>query len=254
MPNVLRIWMIAAWYIRSEEESTLKLGIIGAMELEIETLLEAMVVKSSAQHAGSTYYEGTLEGTEVVLVQCGIGKVNAAMCVQILCDCYGVTALVNTGIAGSLCKELDIGDLVISKDAMYHDFDCCAFGYPMGNVPGMDLTFVADPALCSLAFEAAEKVNPGHNHIGRIVSGDQFICEKEKKQQIIAISQGLCTEMEGAAIAHTACRNGVPFVILRAISDKADDSADMDFAAFEKQAAYRCAEVTRLLAWNAKSK
>ncbi len=228
----------------------MKLGIIGAMELEVEKLLEAMVVINSNQRAGSMYYEGTLDGTEVVLVRCGIGKVNAAICAQILCDCYGVTAIVNTGIAGSLCNDLDIGDLVISKDAMYHDFDCSAFGYPMGNVPGMDLTFAADPALCKLALEAAEKVNPGHNHIGRIVSGDQFVCEKEKKQQIIALSQGLCTEMEGAAIAHTAYRNGVPFVILRAISDKADDSADMDYAAFEKQAAYRCTEVTRLLALN----
>ena len=99
----------------------------------------------------------------MVIVQCGVGKVNAAACAQILCDCYGVTHLVNTGIAGSLCAELDIGDLVVSRDAMYHDFDCVHFGYPYGKVPGMDVTaFPADETLFAYAFAAAEGVNPGH--------------------------------------------------------------------------------------------
>ena len=133
-----------------------KLGIIGAMQQEVETLLTCMGEKKSSRKAGSTFYEGTLEGTEAVVVQCGIGTVNAAICVQILCDCYGVTHLVNTGIAGSLCPELDIGDLVISTDAMYHDFDCCTFGYPVGKVPGMPETYPADEKLCQLALEAAE--------------------------------------------------------------------------------------------------
>ena len=101
-----------------------KLGIIGAMDLEVETLLEKMEDRKERLHAGSIYYEGRLEGLDVVVVQCGVGKVNAAMCVQILCSCYGVTHIVNTGIAGSLCVQLDIGDLVVSRDAMYHDFDC----------------------------------------------------------------------------------------------------------------------------------
>lgn len=225
-----------------------KLGIIGAMEQEIETLLGAMEGKVSHVKAGSTFYEGALEGTGVVVVQCGIGKVNAALCVQILCDCFGVTHLVNTGIAGSLCAELDIGDMVISRDAMYHDFDCCAFGYPAGKVPGMPVSFEADEILAQLALEAAEQVNPGHNRQGRIASGDQFVCGKEQKERIIAVTQAQCTEMEGAGIAQTAYRNGIPFVILRAISDKADDSAEMDYPTFEKIAAHRCAEVTRLLA------
>lgn len=227
----------------------IKLGIIGAMEEEVETLLEKMENKAARAKAGSTFYEGKLSGLDVVVVQCGIGKVNAALCVQILCDCYGVTHVVNTGIAGSLCNELDIGDLVVSRDAMYHDFDCGGFGYPVGQVPGMDvLTFPADETMISLAFAAAEAVNPGHTKIGRVASGDQFVADPELKDKIISLTQALCTEMEGTAIAQTAYRNGVPFVILRAISDKADNSAEMDYPSFERIAAHRCAEITMALA------
>ena len=120
-----------------------KLGIIGAMSCEVEALKGKMENVVVGNHAGSEYYEGTLEGLPAVVVQCGVGKVNAAMCAQVLCSVYGVTHLVNTGIAGSLCAELDIGDLVVSKDAMYHDFDVTVFGYPQGKVPGMDV--VASP-------------------------------------------------------------------------------------------------------------
>ena len=226
-----------------------KLGIIGAMQEEVETLLALMENKKELRKAGSVFYEGVLEGLDVVIVQCGVGKVNAAMCTQVLCDLFNVTHIVNTGIAGSLCADLDIGDLVVSQDAMYHDVDAVHFGYPYGKVPGMDTTeFPADKAMISFAFAAAEAVNPGHTKIGRVASGDQFVAVKELKEKIIANTQGLCTEMEGAAIAQTAYRNQVPFVILRAISDKADDSAEMDYPTFERIAAHRCAEVTRSLA------
>lgn len=227
----------------------MKLGIIGAMEQEVETLLEQMENKSAHVKAGSTFYEGKLAGLDAVVVQCGIGKVNAALCVQILCDCFGVTHVVNTGIAGSLCADLDIGDLVISRDAMYHDFDCVHFGYPMGKVPGMDVVaFPADEKLAQLAYAAAEAVNPGHTKRGRVASGDKFVAEQSVKDAIIDITGALCTEMEGAAIAQTAYRNGVPFVIIRAISDKADNSAEMDYPTFERIAAHRCAAVTMKLA------
>ena len=226
-----------------------KLGIIGAMRIEVETLLEKMENVTMVKHAWSEYYEGTLEGLPAVVVQCGVGKVNAAMCAQILCSCYGVTHLVNTGIAGSLNAALDIGDLVISRDAMYHDFDCNAFGYPHGKVPGMDvIAFPADETLIGYAVDAAEAVNPGHCRVGRVASGDQFVASRELKDRIIALTQGLCTEMEGAAIAQAAYRNGVPFVILRAISDKADDSAEMDYPTFERIAAHHCAQITLRLA------
>ena len=231
-----------------------KLGIIGAMQVEVEILLAAMENKESRTIAGSTFYEGTLENLPVVVVQCGVGKVNAAICAQILCDCFGITHLVNTGIAGSLCAELDIGDLVVSRDAMYHDFDCMHFGYEMGKVPGMDVVaFPADESMIEFALAAAEAVNPGHTRTGRIASGDLFVAEKSVKERIIDRTQGICTEMEGAAIAQTAYRNGMPFVILRAISDKADDSAEMDYPTFERIAAHRCAEVTRLLACKLRS-
>lgn len=222
----------------------MKLGIIGAMEEEVESLLEQMQDRASTEKAGSTFYTGRLSGAQVVVVRCGVGKVNAALCAQILCDCFGVTHIVNTGIAGSLDARLDIGDLVVSQDAMYHDFDCCAFGYVKGTVPGLPTQFPADETMVRLAFEAAEQVNPGHTRIGRVASGDLFVCAKEAKENIVAATGGVCTEMEGAGIAQTAYRNGVPFVILRAISDKADDSAEMDYPSFEKLAAHRCAAVT----------
>ena len=226
-----------------------KLGIIGAMQQEVETLLGVLENRQTEIRGGCTFYAGKLEGLDVVIVQCGVGKVNAAMCTQILCDRYEVTHIVNTGIAGSLSAQLDIADMVVSKDAMYHDFDCVHFGYEMGKVPGMDtVAFPADEQLISYAYAAAEEVNPGHTKIGRVASGDLFVAEKNAKNTIIEKTNALCTEMEGAAIAHAAYKNGVPFVILRAISDKADDSAEMDYPTFENIAAHRCAAVTRMLA------
>ena len=226
-----------------------KLGIIGAMTMEVETVVASMENAVSKEFAGSTFYEGTLEGLPAVIVQCGVGKVNAALCAQILCTAFGVTHLVNTGIAGSLCAQLDIGDFVVSKDAMYHDFDCVHFGYPYGKVPGMDtLAFPADESLMAYAFSAAEAVHLGHTKIGRVASGDQFIADQGKKDFIIEKTQALCTEMEGTAIAQTAYRNRVPFVIIRAISDKADNSAEMDYLTFETLSAHRCAQVTSRMA------
>ena len=226
-----------------------KLGIIGAMAVEVETLKSEMSSLTVTKKAGMEFYDGVLEGLPVVVVQCGVGKVNAAMCAQVLCDCFDVTHLVNTGIAGSLCAELDIGDLLISCDAMYHDFDVQHFGYEMGEVPGMGrLTFPADEEMIGYAVAAAETVNPGHSRVGRVASGDMFVAEKRVKEDIIAKTQALCTEMEGTAIAHVAFRNKLPFVILRAISDKADDSAEMDYPTFEAIAAHRCAQVARIMA------
>ena len=227
----------------------MKLGIIGAMDVEVALLKEKMKNVTAKDRAGSAYYEGTLEGAPAVVVQCGVGKVNAALCAQILISEFGVTHLVNTGIAGSLYADLDIGDLVVSQDAIYHDFDISYWGRAIGEVPGMGVVaFPADEALIACAFDAAESVNPGHTRIGRVASGDQFVCNKEKKDKIIADTSARCTEMEGAAIAHAAYRNAVPFVILRAISDKADDSAEMDYPTFEAIAARRCAEVTMAMA------
>lgn len=228
-----------------------KLGIIGAMTVEVETLKAHMTDRKLTNRAGMEFCEGKLSGLDAVVVQCGVGKVNAALCVQILCDCFSVTHVVNTGVAGSLNAVLDIGDLVVSTDAVYHDFDCNTLNpaYKVGQVPGLSVwSFPADPELKELAFAASEFVNPGHTQLGTVASGDQFICNREVKERIIANTGAVCTEMEGAAIAHAAWRNGVPFVILRAISDKADDSAEMDYPTFEAIAAKRCAAVTEQLA------
>ena len=224
-----------------------KLGIIGAMDVEVRLLKENIQNLTVTEKAGTQYYEGSLLGLPVVVVKCGIGKVNAAIGAQILCDCFGVTAIVNTGIAGSLCAEQDIGDMVISSDVWHHDFDCSKFGYPMCQIPGMPQSFAADEALITLAKQAAEQTG-STVRIGRIASGDQFVADPQLKNQIIERTQALCTEMEGAAIAQTACRNNIPFVILRCISDKADNSAEMDYPSFEAMAAKRCAQVAMTLA------
>lgn len=223
-----------------------KLGIIGAMDIEIQTLKENILNLTVTEKAGTQYYEGTLLGLPVVVVKCGIGKVNAAIGAQILCDCFAVTHIINTGIAGSLCAEQDIGDMVISSDVWHHDFNCVAFGYPMCRIPGMPQSFAADEEMIRLAKQAAEQT--GTVRIGRVASGDQFVADQALKNQIIERTQALCTEMEGAAIAQTAYRNGIPFVILRCISDKADNSAEMDYPAFEAMAAQRCAQVAMSLA------
>ncbi len=225
----------------------MKFGIIGAMDVEIQTLKEQIQNLTVTEKAGTEYYEGILQGLPVVLVKCGIGKVNAAIGAQILCDCFGVTHIVNTGIAGSLCAQLDIGDIVVSTDVWHHDFDCVAFGYPMCRIPGMPQSFPADEKLMALAKTAAEQTGCTVR-LGRVASGDQFVAEPSLKEQIIRRTQALCTEMEGAAIAQTAYRNGVPFAILRCISDKADSSAEMDYPSFEAMAAKRCAQVVVTLA------
>ena len=222
-----------------------KIGIIGAMELEVEQLKSKMTVSNIVTKAGMEFYEGTLNGASVVVVRSGIGKVNAALCVQILVDLFEVTHIINTGVAGSLNAALDIGDILISKDAIHHDMDTTIFGYQLGEVPQMGTReFKADERLMSLAKNSCEKVNEGiHAIVGRVVSGDQFISSKEVKERLIANFQGDCAEMEGASVAHGAYLNKVPFVIIRAISDKADDSAEMDYPSFERAAAAHSAKL-----------
>lgn len=216
-----------------------KIGIIGAMELEVETLKEKMEIRGRTKKASMEFLEGTLNQTEVVVVQSGIGKVNAALCAQILADLFHVSHIINTGVAGSLKKEIDIGDIVVSTDALYHDVDVRVFGYPLGEVPQVGcLAFPADEHLAQIALSCCKEVNPEISvYQGRIVSGDQFISDKQVKDNIINNFQGLCVEMEGASIAHASYLNQIPFVIIRAISDKADDSAEMDYPTFEKAAA-----------------
>ena len=214
------------------------LGIIGAMDEEVTKIKEQMEQVQVKTKASMDFYRGKIKGKEVVVVRSGIGKVNAGICAQILVDDYRVDGIINTGIAGSLRSEINIGDIVISTDAVQHDMDAVAFGYPLGQIPRMDtLAFPADEKLIETAAQVCAKVNPDiRTWTGRVVSGDQFISDKATKDRIISNFGGFCTEMEGAAIAQAAYLNKIPFVILRAISDKADDSATMDYPAFEKKA------------------
>ncbi len=214
------------------------LGIIGAMEEEVEELRGCMTEVSVMETAGMRFCRGSLRGTEAVVVRSGIGKVNAGICTQILADRFAVDAVINTGIAGSLSPEIHIGDIVLSTDAVQHDMDATGFGYPKGQIPRVDtLAFAADPRLRQLAKDCCRKVAPELGVFeGRVVSGDQFISDRRRKDLITEEFHGLCTEMEGAAIGQAAYLNRIPFLIIRAISDNADDTAGIDYEIFEKQA------------------
>lgn len=227
-----------------------KLGIIGAMDLEVDALKDRMTEVTVTAKAGMEFYDGLLCGTHAVVVRCGIGKVNAALCVQVLCDLFHVTHVINTGIAGSLNPKLDIGDILVSRDAIHHDMDLTIFGYAPGQVAGRDSReFPADDALQALALRLCAKVNPEIRALaGRVVSGDQFIASGDVKHRLISEFAGDCAEMEGAAIAHGATVNGVPFVIIRAISDKADGSAETDYPTFERAAALHSAKLVEAMA------
>lgn len=215
-----------------------KIGVIGAMEEEVLALREKLMDVRQLQKASMDFYSGTLNGKEIVIVRSGIGKVNAGICTQILADVYQVDAVINTGIAGSLKTEINIGDVVISTDTLQHDMDATGFGYEPGVIPRMETScFPADPELLKQAEAACREAVPKIQvFTGRVVSGDQFISDKEVKERIVRQFGGMCTEMEGAAIAQAAWLNGIPFVVIRAISDKADDSATMDYPTFERQA------------------
>ena len=219
------------------------------MELEVEALKEQMDVKNIVEKASMKFYEGTLRGKDVVIVQCGIGKVNAGICVQILADLFQVDAVINTGVAGSLRAEINIGDIVVSTDACEHDMDVTALGYKQGIIPQMKESFFkADRQLVEAAIEVCREVNPDINvYEGRVLSGDQFISGEEIKNKLIDLFDGFCTEMEGAAISHAAFLNEIPYVVIRAISDKADGSAHMDYPEFERAAAAHSAKLVENL-------
>ncbi len=221
----------------------MKIGIIGAMEVEVEILKKNMSLKRTVKKASMEFFEGTIEGTDVVVVRSGIAKVNAGICVQILVDLFDVTHVINTGVAGSLDARINIGDIVLSTDACYHDVDATVFGYKKGEVPQLGTaSFVADEKLREVAKKAIKTAAADIGVFeGRVCSGDQFISSKEIKENIKKDFDGMCTEMEGAAIAQGCFLNNIPFLIIRAISDKADGSDIVDYPVFEEKAAKDCA-------------
>ena len=214
------------------------IGIIGAMEVEVAILKEKMEDVRIIKKASMDFYEGILAGKKAVVVRSGIGKVNAGICAQILADVFSVDAIINTGIAGSLNKNINIGDIVLSTDVVQHDMDATGFGYRKGQIPQMPVFFFnADDNLRRLAAEVCKEVNPDIQvYEGRIASGDQFVCNQDVKNRIVSEFSAYATEMEGAAIGQAAYLNEIPFLVVRAISDKADGSAQMDYSEFEKAA------------------
>lgn len=225
-----------------------KIGIIGAMEIEIEHLRSLMGENITKTEAGSLLFmEGKIHGNDVVLVRSGIGKVNAALCAQRLILQFGCTNIINTGIAGAMAHGLGVMDFVVSSDCVYHDMDATGFGYKVGQIPQMSVySFEADKKMieaCKKAFAESEE-SKGHKMIeGRIATGDQFISEKALKSKIAENVNPACVEMEGAAIAHACYLNKIPFVILRCMSDMADDLSSNGYEFNEKIAAELSAKI-----------
>ena len=225
------------------------IGIIGAMDSEIYTLKEATDEIHTTNIAGMEFVQGKLKGRPVVIVKCGVGKVNAGICADLLINHFGCSKVINTGVAGSLNNDINIGDIVVSVDAVQHDFDVTALGFEKGQIPYTDMRiYTADESLRQTAVNAVRDSAPEINVFeGRICSGDQFISTPEQKEQIIADFNGMCCEMEGGAIAQACYLNDTPFVIIRAISDKSDGSQHIEFETFQAEAAKNCADIVEYM-------
>ena len=217
----------------------MKIGIIGAMSVETDALKEQIKYATSETVSGIEFVSGKLYGKDVVVAKCGIGKVFAAICAQTMIIRFGVDKIVNTGVAGTLSDKLGILDIAVATEVVQHDMDTSPLGDPVGLISGINIVhFPADERLVKGLLSAADAV--GVNCIaGTIASGDQFIASKEKKAFIRDTFGAISCEMEGAAIGHTCYVNNVPFAVLRAISDSADDSSHMDYGEFVLLAAER---------------
>lgn len=229
--------------------STDPIGIIGAMQVEVDTLISNLQDPHRLDRARTSFFEGHLCGKPVVVVRSGVGKVNASSCAQMLIDYFGVSSIINTGIAGALASDLAIGDVVVASDCVEHDMDVTNLSYPKGQIPDMDvLSFSADPALAE-AIEIAAHRSLAFPHVyrGRIASGDQFIHTCAQKEAIYQEFGALCCEMEGAAIAHVCYLHKLPFAVVRTISDTADECSHLDYPSFEKKTAYANAQLVELV-------
>lgn len=225
------------------------IGIIGAMQEEVEILQNEMIVSKKEKIAGMTFYSGKLKEKDIVVVMSGIGKVNAAACAQILATRYDVNCIINTGVAGAIHPDLNPGDIVISKDLAQHDMDVTGAGCELSEIPRLGkIYFDADKMLVNL-FEdiAREKIISSKVMVGRIVTGDLFVSQQDKKDFLWEYYKAYCAEMEGAAIAQVAYLNEIPFVVVRAISDKADGSAEITYEEFVKEAAKISASLVDIL-------
>jgi adenosylhomocysteine nucleosidase len=218
------------------------IGIIGAMDCEVDRIKEVMEISEIQDIAMMKYYRGKLEGVPIVVVCCGIGKVNSAIAAQVIIDKYHVDYMLNIGIAGAISEKLDVGDVVISDEVIYHDFDSYFIKsyYPWLK----NDCFEADADLIKVCENACrDALSIQKTYVGKIVSGDQFVSDSGVKDAISAKHSALCVEMEGASIAHTCYVNNVPFVLIRSISDKANEEATVSFDEFVKIAAEQCMQI-----------
>lgn len=222
-----------------------KIGIIGALDAEIEILLNAMEEKKESKIGRTIFFEGKLSGKNVVIFKCGVGKVNAAIGANTAILKFNTSKIIFTGIAGAIDNNLNILDLVISTDLVQHDFDLTGFGCPLGLIDGeKSIKFKADATLIKIAHESAIKILGETKVIlGTIATGDQFVANKKQVDFIGETFGAKATEMEGAAVAQVALNYEVPFVVLRAMSDKADGSAHMDYNEFKPLAAEHSAKI-----------
>lgn len=210
------------------------LGIICAMEEELAPLRNIMKLEETRTKARMEFFKGTVNDLSVVMVVSGIGKVNAAVCAQILADDYEVSHLINVGVAGGVKEEIVPLDVVIATSLIQHDMDVTAFGLKRGEIPRFEeSTFNTDASLTELAREGSLKNDSYTTHMGIIVSGDQFISSREKIQDLSLTFNASACEMEGAAIAQAAYLNHIPFTVIRAISDNANTGASMDYERFK---------------------
>ena len=225
------------------------IGIIGAMEEEISNLKSHMQVEEVQTIAGMSFFKGAVKGTKLVLVRSGIGKVNAGICTQILASVYGVDTVINTGIAGSLNADIDIGDIVVSTSLVQYDVDARNFGYKLGEIPRMNIVeFPADKYLIDKTQSVFDSLGLGIKlYKGMVATGDKFVSEDSLKAEIISNFHAYCVEMEGAAIAQAAMLNNMACVVIRAISDKADNSADVDYRSFEAKAIENMSKISLAL-------
>ncbi|WP_100399901.1 5'-methylthioadenosine/adenosylhomocysteine nucleosidase [Bacillus sp. FJAT-44742] len=222
-------------------------GIIGAMDEEVAELRKEMNIEVTQQIAHVMFYKGTLNGRDIVLCKSGVGKVNGALTAQLLIDHFQVNVIVFTGVAGALDPKLNIEDIVISSSCQQHDLDATALGFSRGEVPmfSRESVFKADEMLINQALAAGKHLSDVEVYTGKILSGDQFIADKKEVEDLFLTFGGKCVEMEGAAVAHAAVVNEVPFLIIRSMSDKADGEATINFAEFTKRASARAVSIIK---------
>ncbi len=200
-------------------------GIIGAMNEEIELLLKHTEIIHTIGKAGMTFYKGNFQDQTIIFAKSGVGKVNAAVCTQVLID-LGAECVLFTGVAGALDPRLEIGDIVISSSCMQHDMDVTPLGFARGVIPYQEVSdFAADAKLVALAEQVSNRLFNGRSFTGKILSGDQFVASRELVKELHEQLGGISTEMEGAALAQVCAMNAIPYVVIRSMSDKADGSA-----------------------------